>query len=122
MNKQSEDIRAIREMMERSSKFLSLSGLSGITAGIMALVGIAFAYYYLFIDISTSTLCTADLTFILALDAFIVLLVSICAGIYFSWKKSKQKKLILSGSIIRKTIYNLSIPLIAGGIFRLFLC
>ncbi|MCD7850823.1 MAG: hypothetical protein LUH63_14460 [Parabacteroides sp.] len=47
MNKQLEDIKAIREMMERSSKFLSLSGLSGITAGLAAIIGAFVADFYI---------------------------------------------------------------------------
>ena len=54
MNQQAEDIKAIRDMMERSSKFLSLSGLSGIFAGIFAIMGAAFAYIYLFHSIPCS--------------------------------------------------------------------
>src|SRR5581483_11777782 len=34
----------IKKMMERSSRFISLSGLSGIAAGACALVGAWFAY------------------------------------------------------------------------------
>ena len=34
----------IKQMMERSSRFISLSGLSGIAAGSCALVGAWFAY------------------------------------------------------------------------------
>ena len=41
------DIESIRYMMERSVKFLSLSGLSGILSGIYALVGATFAYVLL---------------------------------------------------------------------------
>ena len=40
-----EDLQAIREIMERSSKFLSLSGLSGIFAGVCALIGAAIAWF-----------------------------------------------------------------------------
>ena len=38
------DIAEIRSMMERSSKFLSLSGLAGVMAGIYALAGAFIAY------------------------------------------------------------------------------
>ncbi|HLU89350.1 MAG TPA: hypothetical protein VKZ51_05910, partial [Cyclobacteriaceae bacterium] len=38
------DIAEIRAMMERSSKFLSLSGGAGIMAGIYALLGVYIAY------------------------------------------------------------------------------
>src|SRR5690606_3254311 len=38
------DLASIRTMMERSVNFISLSGLSGILAGIYAIVGAAVAY------------------------------------------------------------------------------
>ncbi|MCK7509004.1 MAG: hypothetical protein MZV70_36545 [Desulfobacterales bacterium] len=41
------DIAEIREMMERSSKFLSLSGWAGIMAGIYALSGAYIAYKFM---------------------------------------------------------------------------
>ena len=42
-----EDLAHIRSMMEKSSRFISLSGLSGIFAGTFALIGAAIAYYLL---------------------------------------------------------------------------
>ena len=42
-----EDLQTIREIMERSSKFLSLSGLSGIFAGVCALTGAAIAWFFI---------------------------------------------------------------------------
>jgi len=38
------ELASIRNIMERSSKFISLSGLSGILAGIYALIGAYLAY------------------------------------------------------------------------------
>ncbi len=40
-----EDLSHIRSMMERSSRFISLSGLSGVVAGIAALLGAGYAYF-----------------------------------------------------------------------------
>ena len=42
--KQQEDLSHIRSMMERSSRFISLSGLSGVFAGLSALVGGIYVY------------------------------------------------------------------------------
>jgi predicted lysophospholipase L1 biosynthesis ABC-type transport system permease subunit len=39
-----EDIRVIRKLMEESSRFLSLSGLSGIIAGVVGLAGAWIAH------------------------------------------------------------------------------
>ena len=45
MNEQQplEELQHIKRMMERSSRFISLSGLSGIAAGICAIAGAWFA-------------------------------------------------------------------------------
>ena len=40
-----EDLDHIRKMMERSSRFISLSGLSGVFAGIVALAGAIYVYF-----------------------------------------------------------------------------
>ena len=51
MNEQKESIEAIQDikrMMERSSRFISLSGLSGVGAGVCALVGAALAWPYIY--------------------------------------------------------------------------
>jgi preprotein translocase subunit YajC len=117
MNKQTEDIKAIREMMEKSTKFLSLSGLSGIIAGITAIAGAAFAYFYLLRDPSLTDYNHTQETFILLTDALLVLFISVGFGIYFSHKKAKKNKQKLFNSVTKRLLYNLALPLIAGGIF-----
>ncbi|GHT68845.1 hypothetical protein AGMMS50239_34690 [Bacteroidia bacterium] len=119
MNKQAEDIKAIREMMERSTKFLSLSGLSGVVAGVTALIGAAFAYFYLLRDPSQTDYNRMQEVLILLADALIVLAISIGFGIYFSWKKAKKNHQKLLNSVTKLVIYHLSIPLITGGIFSM---
>ena len=47
------DIQDIKSMMSQSSRFISLSGLSGILAGIYSLIGAWFAYKTIYFDTST---------------------------------------------------------------------
>ncbi|MDR1623519.1 MAG: hypothetical protein LBS04_00890 [Tannerellaceae bacterium] len=121
MNKQLEDIKAIREMMEKSTKFISLSGLSGILAGVTAILGTAFAYFYLLKDPSFTDYSHTQELMILLADALIVLFISISFGVCFSWRKAKKNKQNLFNKVTLRTLYNLSIPLMAGGIFCLVL-
>ncbi|MDR1200700.1 MAG: hypothetical protein LBL58_03585 [Tannerellaceae bacterium] len=121
MNKQLEDIKAIREMMEKSTKFISLSGLSGILAGVTAILGAAFAYFYLLRDPSLTDYSHTQELMILLGDALIVLFISVSFGIYFSWRKARKNKQNLFNKVTLRTLYNLSIPLVAGGIFCLVL-
>jgi len=119
MNKEIEDIKAIREMMEKSTKFLSLSGLSGIVAGIAATFGAAFAYFYLLRDPGMTDYTRKEELLILVADAMAVLIISIGFGFYFSWKKAKKNNQSLFNHVTLRAVYDLSIPLIAGGVFCL---
>ncbi len=121
MKKQIEDIKAIREMMEKSSKFLSLSGLSGILAGFTAILGASFAYFYLLRNPGATEYNSYQETLILLTDAVLVLVLSLSFGFYFSWKKARKKNLKLINKATLRTIYNLGIPLLTGGIFSLIL-
>ncbi len=121
MEKQLEDIRAIREMMEKSSKFISLSGLSGIVAGFTAIAGAAFAYFYLLRAPSMTDFNHSQEFMILLADAVVVLIVSIGFAVYFSWKKAKKLHQSLFNKLTLRTLYNLAIPLVAGGILCLIL-
>jgi len=115
MEKQLEDLKAIREMMEKSSKFLSLSGLAGVSAGVTAIAGAAIAYFYILKE------CTDNLKILLLVDALIVLAVSICFGFYFSWIKAHKSNQKLFTKVALKSLYNLGLPLIVGGIVSLIL-
>ncbi len=115
MEKQLEDLKVIREMMEKSSKFLSLSGLSGIVAGITATLGVAYAYFFIF----GGHIAAANILMII--DACIVLIISVTFGVYFSWRKARKSNQKLFNKVTLKTIYNLSIPLLTGGIFSIIL-
>lgn len=115
MEKQIEDLKAIREMMERSSKFLSLSGLSGIMAGVTAITGAAIAYFYILEQ------PRAVAVPLLILDASLTLIISIGFGILFSVRKARKRNLKLVNSLTQKIIYSLAIPLVTGGFFSLIL-
>ena len=109
-------------MMEGSSKFLSLSGLSGITAGITAIIGAAIAYFIILPsgnDFASDHEEMLRKMFLLTADAIIVLLISISFGIYFSRRKALKNKQKVSPGVVRKTLYSLSIPLLTGGLFAL---
>lgn len=119
MEKQLDDLKAIREMMEKSTKFLSLSGLSGVLAGITAIFGAAFAWFYLLKDPAATNYSRFSEMLILLADALIVLALSISFGIYFSWKKARKNNQKLNNKTTWKTLYHLGLPLLTGGVFSL---
>ena len=118
----------IRSLMERSSRFISLSGLSGVAAGLFALAGATAVYVYLgvtpfenkktYYEIAAS----ADkwgvdyVSFFLGTGS-IVLLGAICSGIYFTTRKAKRKGQPIWDALSKRLLINLAIPLIAGGLF-----
>lgn len=119
-----EAISDIRSMMERSSKFISLSGLTGVFAGIFALAGAAAAYFYCsnsfgphFIYDNLEPELKTDVLMFFCVDAFLVLTLSVGFGIWLSSRKSKKTgQSVLDKTAIRMLI-NLAIPLLTGGIF-----
>jgi hypothetical protein len=126
-----QQIDAIHNLMERSSRFISLSGLSGIAAGIVALIGALFAYFYLEFDTRYFNIgryfndklyrLFPEKLAILLLDAAIMLVCALSFAIFFTTRKAKQKGLNVWSHATRLMLYNLSIPLLAGGIFCLIL-
>ena len=144
MNRQNEHLETlteIRSLMERSSKFLSLSGLSGIAAGITALIGVAVAYAYFEMDffqinadVVRGNVIDANVSYrdvyskwnikpipFLLLDGFIVLTIALSLGFYFSMQKAKKRGQQFWDNTAKRLLINLSIPLIAGGLFALIL-
>lgn len=121
MKEQLEDLKAIREMMEKSSKFLSLSGLSGVMAGIAAISGALFAYLYILRNPSLTNFNHKQELIILIADALVVLAISFSFAFYFSWKKAKKHNQKLFNRVTIRTLYNLAIPLAAGGILSIIM-
>lgn len=127
MNEQLKQLSEIRTLMERSSRFISLSGLSGVAAGTVALLGAGVAYWYIYQFMPTITetasgfvLIENPVAFLLSL-AFVVLLLAIGSGIYFTVRNSRKKNLAVWDRTTQRLIINLLIPLIAGGLFALVL-
>ena len=110
-----QDIAEIKQMMERSSRFISLSGWSGVSAGIFALLG-AFAAYWLM-----QTYTGRSLELYLAGDAIIVLILALSTSLYFSWRKARKQGATLWSPLTRKLLLNMAIPLVTGGIYSAIL-
>lgn len=124
--KHQEDLAHIRSMMERSSRFISLSGLSGVFAGLSALIGGLYVYQLFKANgleyfNGEHKLYSVDLVSELLLIAFIILVFALSFGIFFTIRKSKKYNLPIWTSATKKMLLNLAIPLITGGIFCLAL-
>jgi len=119
-------LQEIRQMMERSSRFISLSGLSGVSAGVFALLGtwvageIIKGYYGSFNSrgfFSGDDFSTLKLK-LLGLAAFVFVL-AFASSYYFTWRRARRQGVSLWGPVSRRLCWNMSVPLLAGAGFIL---
>jgi hypothetical protein len=124
--KHQEDLAHIRSMMERSSRFISLSGLSGVFAGLSALVGGLYVYQ-LFkangLDYFNNEhkLYSVNLVSELFWIGVVILACAFAFGIFFTIRKSRKYDLPIWTSATKKMLFNLAVPLFTGGVFCLAL-
>ena len=120
-----ETLQDIKRIMERSSRFISLSGLSGIAAGICALIGSWFAgdildrYYHQFNTTGYTDEAFHSLRMELMMVAMAVLLAAWVTAFYFTWRKAKHDQTPIWNSTSRRLVINMLIPLVTGGLFIL---
>lgn len=129
-NEQLAALRDIRSIMEKSSKFVSLSGLSGVFVGIIALIGAVVAYSFLLNDPSreyfesvynvNGPLELDTILFIVA-DAFAVLILAAITGYYFTQRKAKKLGQKIFNSVGKRMFFSMIIPLFTGGLICLIM-
>jgi hypothetical protein len=122
-----ETLREIRSIMDRSARFLSLSGWAGIWAGCTGLAGTAIAYSWLqkpayssFGKHSDASLGYFDALTMRFIDlALCMLAVAVTGVIYFSYRKAKKEGHKMWNNASRQMLVALFFPLFAGGIFSM---
>lgn len=120
------DISEIKNLMDKSSRFISLSGLSGILAGLYCLIGAGLAYKIIYFDTTTlgnySDLTITQTALIqLILIAVSVIVLSLATAIALSIRKAKKGNDSIWNSSTKRLVINFMIPLTTGGFFILFL-
>jgi hypothetical protein len=124
-----EDIRVIRKLMEESSRFLSLSGLSGIVAGVVGLAGAWVAHLVIkannpYADWYLRPLAGGEAGHGTVLELFgamaIVLIVAFSVAVILSSRKARKSGLNAWTPVTRRMLVSLLVPLAAGGLFVLF--
>jgi hypothetical protein len=121
----------IRSMMERSSRFISLSGLSGVFAGIFALMGAAavairFRLSFTMEDYYSratygSGIPNSEFFIFLFSVAMLVLVASLAVIILLTTRRARKHNLPIWDKTTQRVVWNMFIPLSAGGIFCLIL-
>src|SRR6188768_830726 len=120
------DLASIRSVMEKSAKFISLSGMSGVMAGLYALAGATAAYFITYYPVSPFryriySITEPETLWKLLVLAAVVLVASIGTGLWFSLRKAKKHGVKLWSSTSKNLFVNMAIPLVAGGLFILTL-
>ncbi len=124
------DISEIKSMMNRSSRFISLSGLSGVFAGSYALLGAIIAKFLLenerpvyttsYNSVAINDLST-DLATQLTMVAIAILILAIGTAVFLTTRKAKRSNNKIWDSTSKRLMVNFFMPLLSGGIFCLVL-
>ncbi len=118
-----ETLQDIKQMMERSSRFISLSGLSGLAAGTCALAGVYFVYEetgcWMIGDCLLPRLARGEAglerkLYLIAGGTFVAAFV---AAFFFTWLRSQKNKVPVWGLVARRLMWNVAIPLVTGAVF-----
>jgi hypothetical protein len=134
-NQSIETLQDIKDMMNRSSRFISLSGLSGVAAGICALAGAWLAHGvintgsapshrsvriqdYVLSDAAIPTMRAfmGDRLFWIAVLTFTGAFISAFA---FTYLRSRKQNIPVWGTSARRLMWNVLLPMAVGGIFLL---
>jgi hypothetical protein len=113
----------IKQMMERSSRFISLSGLSGIAAGICALVaayytsglleenGLYDSSYHRLLSVEAGS----ELRRKLIIVGAVTFIASLLFAFIFTYIRSRKTGVPIWGNTAQRLMWNTAVPLIAGG-------
>ncbi|MCB0388271.1 MAG: hypothetical protein KDD23_06130 [Winogradskyella sp.] len=113
------DITEIKQLMNKSSRFISLSGLSGVLAGIYAIIGATVAYW-LVEGYSDGTLILEGKTYgLVLLDLALIAFLSIATAVVLTTKKAKKQDEKVWDNTSKRLVVNFLIPLLTGGIYIL---
>jgi len=120
-----EDLRVIKKVMEESSRFLSLSGLSGLFAGLIALAGAIIAVFAFFDGkfllqggyfAGKTAESLLQLKIQLSVLSLLVLILALGVSLWLSYRKSVRKGLRMWTPVSKRLLVNLMVPLVTGGL------
>ncbi len=119
------DISDIKDIMNKSTRFLSLSGMSGILAGIYALIG-AFIGHQLLSGYGgygdgTNLMPLVILEVIILTVAFVIALLSVVTAFILTRKQARKNNEKIWTPVSKQLLLNFLIPMVTGGIFVLLL-
>jgi hypothetical protein len=117
-HKKSTELEKIRELMERSST-VGLSGLGGVLAGILALAGACFTYYWIR-DFEAHAYAVEVLQRKLLLLAAAVFAGALFCVLFFSYRRSKKIPIPFWNITTRRLLISIAVPFMAGSFIFLW--
>ncbi len=111
------DISEIKNLMNKSSRFISLSGLAGVLAGIYALIGAGFAYWLVSKSTRGYLILDGEIFRIILLDLILVLVFSVGTAIYLTTRRAKKNGEKIWDATTKRLLINFLVPLAAGGLY-----
>jgi len=126
-----ETLQDIKRMMERSSRFISLSGWSGISAGVCALLGAAVAHlrinsylmgtdytYESYYRGATTSLSgsAAGLYHDLILIAGLTFIAAVVSSFLFTRARSRRNGTSMWDRTVQRLAWNTILPMVVGGL------
>lgn len=119
------NLEQIKDIMSRSTRFISLSGLSGVSTGMIALAGAFLAHQALFKDADYWVYEAVELTghslIHLLSIAIGTLVLSVISALFFTRRNTKKQQQPSWDAQTKRLLVNLLIPLVTGGLFALML-
>lgn len=116
-----ENLSELKGILSRNTRFLSFSGLAGVIAGVLALIGqtVAVMYYLSHPEIDiTKKLAPEHAIVFLTISAAIMIL-SVGVGYVLTNKNIKKTGEKLNSGLIKNTLLNICLPIAVGGVMCL---
>lgn len=116
-----QDLKEIKDLMNKSTQFISLSGLSGVAAGVYALAGAFFANYLVQHNTEAYISTGSPLFRQLVLIAAIILIASLVTAYFQTANKARIVGEKMWNPSSKRLLINFCIPLVSGGILTVLL-
>lgn len=111
-----ETLQEIRSIMDRSARFITLSGLSGVWAGLTGLVGAWIAYQWLLERPLSSSQNYGAYTLKFIFLALAIFIVALAGAFLFTWQKTRKRGQTMWNSASKQLLVSGIVPLLTGGI------
>lgn len=113
-----QNLNELKRILAKNTRFLSFSGLSGIIAGALALIGL-----WLFVELAYSDIkLSHENYFLLGLSIGLsIIILAIGCGIVLTRRRIKKEGTKVNQAVVKNTLIHILLPIVAGGITCLIL-